>query len=194
LTLSGLLQRITSILDDASIPYMLTGSLAAAFYAVPRATQDLDLVLEVSPDQLEGLSEAIVGLGLYMDLGAAREALRQEGQFNAIDPETGWKVDFIVRKGRAFSLSEFGRRRERKLFGQDVSMVSLEDLVIAKLEWAKKGESELQLIDVEALLRNSPPDLDRAYLERWIEELGLGAEWEEVLPVLRGASRRGPSD
>ena len=180
MTLPDLLRRITEILDDASIPYMLTGSLAVAFYATPRATQDIDLVVEVPTDKLAALVERISDSGLYVSLGAAREAFLREGQFNAIDPETGWKVDFIIRKSRAFSVSEFSRRRPESALGLELPLVSREDLILAKLEWAKKSGSELQLRDVGALFRHGEPDLDHAYLERWIEDLELAELWEEV--------------
>ena len=167
---------------------MLTGSLAAAFYAIPRATQDIDLVLEVTEGHLDDLVRAVLATGLYVDPDAAREALRQEGRFTAIDPETGWKVDFIIRRSRAFSLSEFGRRRREQVLGLELYLVSLEDLIIAKLEWAQKGESGLQLMDVQALLRSSPPNLDRPYMDRWIGELGLTVEWDVAQKALEAGS------
>jgi hypothetical protein len=79
---------------------------------------------------------------------AAKEAVRCAGQFNAIDPETGWKADFIVRKERAFSRSEFERRKPAQLLGVDVWLASVEDLVVAKLEWSELGDSDLQRQDV----------------------------------------------
>ena len=184
MTLSAILQRIVAILDEASIPYMLTGSLAAAFYATPRATQDIDLVLEISPEQAGMLTAQLQSAGLYVSSDAAQEAIRLEGQFNAIDPDTGWKVDFIVRKSRAFSVKEFGRRQSQNVLGMDLFLVSPEDLIIAKLEWARKGQSELQLKDVQGILRNSESDLNRTYVEHWIGELGLTEIWKTALEAL----------
>ncbi len=184
MTLSAILQRIVAILDEASIPYMLTGSLAAAFYATPRATQDIDLVLEISPEQVGMLTAQLQSAGLYVSSDAAQEAIRLEGQFNAIDPDTGWKVDFIVRKSRAFSIKEFGRRQSQNVLGMDLFLVSPEDLIIAKLEWARKGQSELQLKDVQGILRNSESDLNRTYVEHWIGELGLTEIWKTALEAL----------
>ena len=117
-----------------------------------------------------------------MSSEAAREASIHEGQFNAIDPETGWKVDFIVRKSRPFSASEFERRIPQSALGLELFMATPEDLVIAKLEWAKKGESELQLRDVRALLKTADPEFEWSYVERWIRELGLEAQWQAVRP------------
>ncbi len=126
------------------------------------------------------MTDRILAAGLHVDADAAREALSPEGSFNAIDPETGWKVDFIIRKSREFSVSEFERRRERQALGMELPLVSLEDLIVAKLEWAEKCGSETQLRDVRALLRSAPHDLDRAYLERWIRELDLTGVWNVV--------------
>ena len=100
MSLAALLQQVVGVLEAARVPYMLTGSLAAAYYATPRATQDIDIV--VAPEEA-GLRRAVEGLsaaGYYVDLGAPLEALRSNGQFNAVDPDTGWKVDLIVRRER----------------------------------------------------------------------------------------------
>ena len=110
------------------MPYMLTGSLAAAYYAVPRATQDIDLVVEVSAEDLPGFTNLLSSSGFSVSLAAAREAAAQEGQFNAIDPESGWKADFIVRKSRPFSISEFKRRTRTSALGLELYMATREDL------------------------------------------------------------------
>lgn len=182
MTLASLLQRVVAILDEAKIPYMLTGSLAAAYYATPRATQDIDLVVEAMPTQLSTLTELLSLEGFYVSSAAAKEASIHQGQFNAIDPETGWKVDFIVRRSRPFSVSEFERRTPQTALGLELFMATPEDLVIAKLEWAKKGESELQLKDVRAILKAAAPQFDWSYVDRWIRELGLEDQWQAVRP------------
>jgi hypothetical protein len=124
--------------------------------------------------------EALRAAGLYVDLEAALEALRTGGHFNAIDPSTGWKADLIIRKARPFSEPEFGRRQHRELFGIDVALATLEDLIIAKLEWSEIGDSELQRRDIRELLEMAGTSLDQEYLDRWIEALNLRAAWERV--------------
>jgi hypothetical protein len=180
LSLAGFLRQVVRVLEDAGIPYMLTGSLASAYYATPRATQDIDLVIDPGAEALEkvvaGLSEA----GYCVDRGAALEALESHGQFNAIDAGGGWKVDLIIRKDRAFSRTEFERRETASLLGVDVSLASLEDVLIAKLEWSKLGDSELQRRDVAQLLERAGPRLDMPYVERWVAALGLSKEWDDA--------------
>jgi hypothetical protein len=179
-SLASFLALIARSLRAADIPFMLTGSLAAAYYGAPRATQDVDLVIESQPDSLRQLVDGLRSAGLYVDLDAALEALRSGGHFNAIDPSTGWKADLIIRKARPFSKSEFGRRQHRELFGTDVAFATLEDLIIAKLEWSELGDSELQRRDIRELLEMSGESLDQEYLERWIESLNLRLAWERV--------------
>ncbi len=182
MTFPEVLRRVVSILSEESVAYMVTGSFATAYYAYPRATQDIDLVVEPSKDALERVAARLEDAGFYTSPEAVREALEHEGQFNAIDPDTGWKIDFIVRKSRPFSIAEFNRRRRAEVLGLELSLATAEDLVIAKLEWAKLGGSETQLRDVQNILGTHWDALDRSYLDRWITELGLGDLWERVQP------------
>lgn len=95
MSLASFLTTIVHALNEAEIPFMLTGSLAAAFYGTPRATQDIDLVIETQPGNLERLIHNLEVAGLYVDRGAAIGALGTAGQFNAIDPTSGWKADLL---------------------------------------------------------------------------------------------------
>jgi hypothetical protein len=181
------IRDIVDRLDAAGIPHMLTGSFAAAFHGVPRATQDIDLVIAATANQLSDFIAALPPTGYYLDRDTALEALRAEGMFNIIDLELGWKVDLVVQKGRPFSQVEFERRQPVSAWGRSLDVATVEDLIVAKLEWAKLGESARQVEDVAALLRLRGDELDWDYIERWISELGLRAQWND-------ARRRAPPD
>ena len=171
---------VARALEAAEIPFMLTGSIAAALHGTPRATQDIDLVIEATAAQLDHLVEALTAARLYVSREAAHEALANQGQFNAIDPTSGWKIDFIIRKARPFSETEFGRRIATEAFGVPMAVATIEDLILAKLEWSGLGDSELQRRDVAELLEVAGPDVDMPYLEKWIESLGLQSTWRRV--------------
>jgi predicted nucleotidyltransferase len=181
LSLAAFLRRVAEILEEAGVPYMLTGSLVAAYYAVPRATQDLDVVIAAEEPGIERLVQGLLEADWYVDRDAALKARRTQGQFNAIDPESGWKVDLIVRRDRMYSRTEFERRVQVTLLGVEVFVARLEDIVIAKLEWGKRGDSALQRRDVVQLLERARAHLDQVYLKRWITELDLQDEWDEAL-------------
>jgi hypothetical protein len=101
---SEVLQRISAALDRAGIAYMLTGSFASAYYGVPRATQDIDMVIVASPEQLRTFVQYLPSPDYYADLDAALQAHRRQSLFNVIDLAAGWKIDLIIRKSRAFRL------------------------------------------------------------------------------------------
>lgn len=190
MSLAALLAAVVRALRGADIPFMLTGSLAAAFYSTPRATLDIDLVVEMTDERLDRLVDALTDAGFYVSRDAAVDALATGGQFNAIDPSSGWKVDLMIRRARPFSESEFARRRRTELFGVEVALATVEDLIIAKLEWSELGDSELQRRDVAELLEATGDALDVDYLEKWIRNLGLESAWHRV----RSSSKReGPS-
>ena len=50
--------------------------------------------------------------------------------------------------------------------------------MISKLEWCRlSGGSKTQIDDVAGVVAAAGADLDVAYIERWVAELGLAAEW-----------------
>jgi hypothetical protein len=174
------LRRISAALDRAGIAYMLSGSFASAYYGAPRSTQDIDLVIEANPAQLRTFIQSLPADECYADLDAALEAHQRQSWFNVIDLATGWKVDLIIRKSRAFSREEFSRRQRINLQGLPLFVASAEDIVIAKLEWSKLAQSQRQIEDVASILRMRSESLDRSYLETWVRELGLEREWDDA--------------
>jgi hypothetical protein len=173
------LQRLTAALDRAGISYMLTGSFASSYYGASRSTQDIDFVIESSPEQLRTFVGSLSEGNYYVEMDAATEAILSRSMFNVIDLSTGWKVDLIIRKSRPFSEEEFRRRLRVELNGVPLFITTAEDIIIAKMEWAKMSGSTRQLEDVAAILRLQWNVLDLAYLENWAASLQLRPQWEE---------------
>ena len=139
---------------------------------------DIDLVIDPTAAQLRAVVNALTGTGVYISSAAAEEALAHRSMFNVVDTRSGWKVDLIIRKLRAFSETELGRRQSAEYDGCPLWVASAEDVIVAKLEWAKHGGSARQLEDVVALIRIQSEGLDRAYIEHWVTELGLTTQWD----------------
>ena len=173
------LKLVAQRLDEAGIQYMVTGSMAVAFYAIPRMTRDVDLVVELSIGDADRLCAILASSDFYLDDGTVRDAVAHHGTFNVIHERLIVKVDFVVRKDTDYRRTEFSRRRRLPLEGCSVFVVAPEDLIISKLDWARDTHSAMQLGDVRDLLR-SVPDLDRAYLDEWIMRLGLTSLYHEV--------------
>jgi hypothetical protein len=176
-TTRDLFSRVLAALDQAGIPRMLTGSFASSYHGAPRATQDIDLVISPTLDQVRVLVGLLPRAEYYVNENAAMEAVRGEGQFNVIDLATGWKIDLIVQKSRPFSREEFQRRTMGEIDGVPVDVASVEDLIVAKLEWAKLGGSERQIEDAAVMLRRQHARIDARYIEEWVAALGIHEQW-----------------
>jgi hypothetical protein len=175
-----LFAKLRDVLEAAGIPYMVTGSFVSAVHGIPRATHDIDVVIAPTAQQLETLIRDFSQSDYYAELEDALQALRYESQFNVIDERGLWKIDFIIRKDRPFSIAEFARRRLTTILGIPVYAATAEDMLIAKLEWAKMGESERQLRDASGIIAIQGAHLDTPYVERWVTALSLEDQWERA--------------
>lgn len=164
--------------EVAGIPYMLTGSVAMTFYAVPRMTRDIDVVIHCDLNSVDSLI-GLFAVDCYVDREEAVEALRSGSMFNIIHNESLVKADLIPRKSGEFRELEFTRRRRVSLLKGSCWIVSPEDLILSKLDWSRTSASELQRRDVAALLTNSS-ELDWDYLEKWAGRLDLTGELERA--------------
>jgi hypothetical protein len=178
LTFAELLSDVIGRLDRAGVPYMVTGSLASSYHGEPRATRDADIVIDPTPHRLARLVEILIEGNYYVGADAASEALTKRAQFNPIAGDAT-KVDFIIRKDRAFSIEEFGRRQQADLLGTTGFVATAEDLVIAKLEWAAASDSDRQLRDAAGIVAVAD-GLDEAYIDRWAAALRVTDAWREI--------------
>ena len=170
------LRDVCTRLDGAGIAYMLTGSLAMSFYARPRMTRDIDLVVALEAAQAERLAGAL-GADYHLDTGVVAAACRAARPWNMIHMPSVVKIDLIPRKDTLYRRAEFERRRRVELAGVPLWIVSVEDLILSKLEWSRESRSEQQRRDV-GLLLEAP--LDRAYLNEWAAQLGLDGLLKEA--------------
>lgn len=185
MTIDDFFHRLVDALERAEVPYMVTGSYASSAHGTPRATNDIDIIIAPTDAQLWELLREFPSDRYYADEDDAFDAFARSSQFNVVDFATSWKADLIFKKPREFSDAEFSRRRTHVIAGKVVSLVSAEDILIAKLEWHKLGESERQIEDAAGIITRQGAALDRTYVEQWVRELGLESEWEKALARAR---------
>lgn len=174
------LRNLIKILSDFSIPYMISGSFGSSYHGRPRATKDIDIV--INPTEVQ-LMEFVKSLGedYYVSLDAVQDAFVNNSMFNIIDSISGWKVDFILRKARAFSRQEFERKGITDIGGLDVWVTSPEDIILSKLEWSKDSYSEQQFGDALGVAVVQWGRLDVNYLKKWADELQVKDSLELLL-------------
>jgi len=163
------IQDISRKFEGLEIPYMLTGSIAMNYYASPRMTRDIDVVVVMGKENIDKVVEAF-GMDYYISKEAVELSIENESMFNMIHLESVIKVDCIVRKSTEYRQLEFERRHEITLKDFKTYVVSKEDLVLSKLVWAKDSRSEMQLKDVSNLLATG---CDEHYLVEWADQLGV---------------------
>jgi len=179
-TLEDLLRRLVPILERVQVPYMLTGSVASSAHGMPRSTRDLDIVIAPTREQLQALIREFPSSDYYADEQQALQALIQRSQFNIIDHVTGWKVDFIIAEDSEYGSTALARRKAIDMARNAVYVASAEDVLIAKLRWAKISGSQRQLQDAAGIVSTQADNLDVAYVESWVRKLSLVQQWDVV--------------
>jgi hypothetical protein len=171
-----IVRDVSAKLDSAGIGYMLTGSMAMNYYAQPRMTRDIDVVVALRPADAARVVQ-LFSPDYYVSREAVDSSIAHQSLFNLVHNESVIKVDCIVRKQSEYRLAEFNRRQRIKIENFETWIVSKEDLILSKLFWAKDSLSELQLRDVKNLVSTG---CDRGYIEQWTRELDVANLWQEV--------------
>jgi hypothetical protein len=165
----NLLQLISETLNKLQIPYMLAGSMAMNFYTVSRATRDIDLVIQLQEEDVDIFLSNLDNF--YFSKESVLTEIRRKGMFNIIDNKSGFKIDMILLKDTEYNLQAFERRQLYKDLGFEVYVTSLEDLIIAKIQWIQQIFSDRQASDIRMLMQNQNKDLQ--YIKDWCNKLNL---------------------
>jgi len=173
MTQAEFLQEIVHHLDRAGLPYMIVGSVASSAYGEGRTTFDTDIVVDAP---WEPVQRFVRGLGpeYYVSEEAARDAWDRRSMFNVIHIASGNKADIICRKDTDYAAVAFERRGSEQALGIEVQLCSPEDVILAKLDWSKRSESERQYRDALGVAKARGASLDVAYVTRWADDLGVG--------------------
>lgn len=172
------LKIVTSRLNQANILYMVSGSIAANYYTVPRMTRDIDIIVELK----QGDADKFVSLfetDFYVNRQMITNEISRQGMFNLIHNQHVIKIDFVIKKSSPYSETAFSRRKEIPIEDIPMWFISAEDLIISKLIWAKDSHSDVQLRDVRNLLQ-TVENLDSKYIDDWVRQLHLQRLYNET--------------
>ena len=87
------LRDLVTRLETARLDYLLTGSVALNYYAQPRLTRDIDVVILMAVGDAACIP-VVLGDNYYVSPEAALDALHYRGAINTIHQELLIKVDF----------------------------------------------------------------------------------------------------
>ncbi len=114
-------------LNNNNIPYMISGSVAMNYYAIPRMTRDIDIIIEIK--NIKAFYETFKK-DYYINQEMVSTAVKHQQMFNIIHLKEVIKIDFIIRKNTEYRKTEFERRKKVEIDGMSVFIVSIEDLII----------------------------------------------------------------
>jgi hypothetical protein len=180
MTAPDLLAALAPLLDALralGVRHFVGGSIASSAHGVARASIDADVVAELRPPHVDRLVSSLRG-PYYVPEARVRDAVLRRASFNLVHLESMLKVDVFVSRDRPFDRRAMERAQPApsETAGEGpLTLASAEDIVLAKLEWFRRGGevSERQWTDVLGVLRASGPSLDRRYLEDGARELGV---------------------
>lgn len=168
-----LLLIIAKTLNSHRISYLLSGSIASSYWGQPRATHDIDFVVEVGREKLSRLGNAIKKLGKGFALAAKDlEIVSVPQMVNVFHEGTGTKIDFWITDGEDFSI-KYARRRFMKVDQTPVCLIAPEDLMLTKLSWCRQLRSERHMQDCVGIWRVQKGKLDKVYLRKRAKELDI---------------------
>ncbi len=187
LDIASFLELVIEALEAAGVEYMIGGAIAAWAWGEPRATQDLDLVINVPIETIGKLSKELEKRNMLVPAEIILDAIledRADIPINAIHMYSGLKADlYPVRPGDELRLSAF-QRRERIDYGPPIGRVyihSPEDLILYKLIYFSISQQPKHSRDIAAILRAKKNQLEFEYIEGWVNRLGLRSVWKEML-------------
>lgn len=187
LDITGFLKLVLESLEAAGVEYLIGGAIAEWAWGEPRATQDLDLVVNLPVKAAGRLSRELEKRNMLVPVDIILDALvegRADVPLNAIHMVSGLKADlYLMREGDLLRQSAF-KRRVKVDYGPPIGKVyvhSPEDLILYKLMFLGLSGQPKHARDIAAILRAKRNQVDFGYIEEWVTLLGLGPVWKEML-------------
>ena len=169
-----LLKHIAISMSREGIDYMIVGSISSSLLGEPRATHDIDLVVQIQPEDVRRLAKVFPEPDFDFDEVAAMRAVATFQMCNVLHWPSGDKVDIWPLKPDAYSQVAFSRRAQIAFGGVLLWCQTPEDVIISKLQWAElAGGSEKQMNDARSVLDLHRNTIDMSYLEQWAEVLDV---------------------
>jgi hypothetical protein len=177
-----LLCKALDVMERLGVRYMIVGSVASSFYGEPRATMDVDIVIDLPYGLVPAFCDAFPSPEFYVDPHAVGQAIRAGGQFNLLQTTTADKIDFMALRYGTHCEGQLERRLKLPVLGDREAFIARpEDVILSKMEYYRQGQSEKHLRDITGILRVSGPRVDRAYIKEWAGNLGLTDIWQAIL-------------
>jgi len=185
---------VLDALEASGVEYLIGGAVAAWAWGEPRATMDLDLVVNIPLEAIELLSQELKKRDMLVPAEIILDAIledRADLPINAIHMYSGFKADLYPLRAQD-ELRQLALERRRLIdLGPPLGKVYLhspEDLIIYKLWYFSLSQQTKHLRDITAIVLTLGDELDDSYIHFWADRKGLVTLWEELLQKIRSRS------
>lgn len=190
------MKQVIASLEAAGVEYMIGGAVATWAWGEPRATLDLDLVVNIPLEAVRQLSVELEKHSMLVPDDIILDnilEIRSDLPINAIHMHSGYKaVLYPIREGDKLRASAFERRQKIDL-GEPLGEVYLhspEDLIIYKLWYYSISKQTKHIRDIISIVLTLAEELDFPYIEYWVNDKGLSTLWGELLDRIKSQQSR----
>ncbi len=121
------LREFIELLNALKVRYILVGGFAVAYHGYPRYTADIDLFIERSPENAQGIVNAIRQFG-FGDLGLSTEDFLQEDQVIQLGVAPN-RIDLLTYLSGVDFQEAWTTREQGEIAGLSVPIISKELLI-----------------------------------------------------------------
>lgn len=164
----ALLARLSRVLEEREVPFMIIGGQAVLLHGEPRLTQDVDVTLGVGPARLPDVLSVCQELDFEPLPENVEDFVQTTFVLPAADRVTGIRVDLIF-STTTYEAEAISRAQSVDVGEAFVPFATAEDLIIHKLFAGRPRDIE----DAAGVVRRKGLDLDWDYLRRWAAEFAL---------------------
>ena len=149
--------RVAKALDEIGAPYMIVGAFGGTIFGITRATNDVDIIVDLHGRDFEALSQKFPLPRYYADPEMIKSSVEMGIMFNIIDSSEGVKADLVPLKREPEYQLAFDRRiRETFTDENDETfeawVAQPTDIIIGKLQAWNEGRSNKPPDDIFAIL------------------------------------------
>jgi hypothetical protein len=191
LSYEDFVRQVIAAVEAAGVAYMIGGAVAAWAWGEPRATLDLDLVVNIPLEAVGQLSKELEKKDMLVPKEIILDNILEDQAdppINAIHMHSGYKADlYPLREGDELRTSAFERRQKIDLGDPlgEVYLHSPEDLIIYKLWYYSISQQTKHIRDITSIVMTLGDEMDFNYIENWVKKKGLISIWSDLLARIR---------
>ena len=178
--LGDTLSAVAAVLDARRLRWYVFGAQAVAVRGAPRATQDVDITVEVDRSELESVVADLDAAGIRHRYPEIADDLLASGAVLPMRHGSGMELDLVV-AGPGLEQLALSRAERIEIDAVSVPVAHATDLVVMKV-LAGRGKD---LEDLRSLLSAGGVDVDEA--RDLISQLESALGQSDLLPILDAA-------